>query len=119
MKEGLKKILKKLKKASKWILRNIKYILLVVGSLLAVMTVRQLIANIGKVKEHQNWEPVKGDKTKVFVWDKDNNKKVVKLPVNPRTGKQVRNDEIKALGLAEGNKEALYVEILHTPINRR
>lgn len=119
MKEKIKKILKKSKAIFKWIFKNIKLIGTVIGALFIMMSVKKIIASFGKVKHNQNWEPVPGDKTKVFVWDENNNKTVVKLPVNPETGKQVKSNEIKSVGLASRKEDYLNVEIKHIPTNRR
>ncbi len=118
-KRMLKKILKKVKQFFEWILKNIKTIILIVGSLFVVMTLKRITSAIGKVNEKQNWEPVPGDKTKVFVWDGNNNKTVVKLPVDPRTGKQIKSNEVKSVGISYKKEEGLNVEIMHTPVNRR
>ncbi len=118
-KRMLKKILKKVKQFFEWILKNIKPILLIVGSLFVVMTLKRVTAIFGEVKEERNWEPVPGDKTKVFLWDKYNNKVVVKLPIHPKTGKQIKSNEVVSVGLSTEKEEGLNVEIMHTPVNRR
>ncbi len=115
----LKKALKKVKQFFEWILKNIKPILLIAGSLFVVMTLKRITAGFGKIKDHRNWTAVPGDKTKVFVWDKDNNKRVVKLPVNPNTGKQIKSNEVRFIGISDREEDKLNVEIMHTPVNRR
>ena len=115
----MKKILKVIKTFFIWLFKNIKYVGIVAGALFIMMAVKRLTASWGKVKEKSYWEPVPGDKTKVFVWDKDSNRTVVKLPINPNTGKQIKSNEVKSVGISAKKEEGLNVEIKHIITNRR
>lgn len=103
--------MRNIKNALSWLVKNWKAVLLVIGTVLGIVVVRKLIAEIvGSVSKPTTWQPVPGDKTSIFV--KDGTKWVQhQLPDG------VTSDKVKAAGITQGGKAE--VEIAHGITDRR
>jgi len=88
--------------------KAIKYGLLFIGGLiLGVIAIKQF-SKIGRSESPKLWEPLPGHPDKIVLLN--GKREVVKLPVNPNTGKQVTSDHVIAAGKTNGE---VNVEILH------
>lgn len=86
----------------------------VAGILIAVQWIR---ARLGAVAEKWFWKPVRGDETRIDLWEKGGGKMhTVKLPLDAE-GKQIVAADVVAAGISE--KGVITVETLHVPTDRR
>lgn len=95
-------------KIPNWIKVLLK-VLVGIGAILgAIFLGKKIVQGVesifGIVQKPSNWEPVPGDPTKVIVAAPDGSSKVVALPVNPTTKKQVTSDNVAAVGLSNAGQ---------------
>jgi len=109
----------KIKSFFKSILPALKLVLGVVAGGLIVAVVSKCFAKIGKVGQERNWKAIAGNDKEVMVKDKNDKWKVVVLPMNPKTNKRIRKEEIKKIGLSDTIDRGVQIEIKHTGTNRR
>jgi len=80
--------LQKVKKIFKWIIKNIKYVVVIIATAFIFGMIKKITSKIGKVNVKKNWKPVPGYKNKVYVLDENGEKVIVDLPIDPKTKKQ-------------------------------
>lgn len=98
----------------KKILNWLKNILAIVGSLFLGYTLLVKLSKIdNSITKSDPFKPVKNDKTKIKVKDKNGKWKVVQLP------DKVTSDKVVAVQYPENKKEKIDVKILHNTIDRR
>lgn len=107
----IKKVFNKMWTACKWL---IGIILGILGGLVIGKVLRE-VAGIGEVREVKNWIP-DGKDGIIIVDDDVRENQRIKLPIDPKTKKRVKHEDIAAVGLAKGGK--LNVAIVHRNINR-
>ncbi len=102
-----------------WVLN----VLTIIGSFILGFFVIDRIGNIGKNKDTLFFRKVPGHKGKVQVFDPKGKNKIIKLPKDPKTKKQIKIEQIETIGISkkayENKKETYNVEIKHNITNRR